>query len=319
VVVFTKPIEFTTSRLPAESLNAGPVQRRAMNRLFGLYMLVSTTALFFPHRTGAWPLILLLHAVAVMIAFALTPFDRVIGRFTDSRVGNIIADWYPLVLIPLLYSELVPLNVAVWNGAYFDALIQKWEAVVFGGQPSYEFARAFPYLWLSEPLHAAYISYYLIIYAPPVILYLTGRKAEFRFAVFALMLTFLVHYLFFIFFPVQGPRYIFPAPDGVIANGWSYQLSHALLEAGSSRGAAFPSSHVGVSVAQTLLMIRFLPRLSPVLAVLAVGLALGAIYGGFHYAIDALCGAVLGVLLVAVAPKLWAALGSRPIERTVAT
>jgi len=286
-----------------------------MNRLFGIYMLVSATALFFPHRSGLWPLVLLLHIAAAMLAFGLPPFDR-LGRGPGNAFTELIADWYPLLLIPLLYGELVPLNVAVWDGTYFDSLIQKWEAGVFGGQPSYSFARTFPLLWLSEPLHAAYISYYLIIYGPPLILYLTGRKAEFRVAVFALMLTFLVHYLFFIFFPVQGPRYIFPAPEGVIENGWFYQLSHALLEAGSSRGAAFPSSHVGVSVAQTLIMIRLLPRLSPVLALLTIGLALGAIYGGFHYAIDALCGAVLGALLIAIAPGLRAMLAPEPLHST---
>lgn len=310
MVVFTKPIEYTTSRSAADVMDAAPAQRRAMNRLFGVYMLVSATALLFPHHRAGWPLMLLLHIAAALLAFGLPPFQKVAAIAGRHRAAGLLADWYPLLLIPLLYGELAPLNLAVWNGAYFDELIQGWEAALFGGQPSYSFARALPFLWLSEPLHAAYIGYYLIIYGPPLILYLTGRKAEFRFAVFGLMLTFLVHYLFFIFFPVQGPRYIFPAPDGAIERGWFYQLSHMLLEAGSSQGAAFPSSHVGVSVAQTLLMIRLLPRLAPVLALLTIGLALGAVYGGFHYAIDAVCGAALGAMLIALTPQLRAVLGS---------
>ena len=35
--------------------------------------------------------------------------------------------------------------------------------------------------------------------------------------------------------------------------------------------------------------------------VIAVGLALGAVYGGFHYAVDAIAGALLGVAVVPLA------------------
>jgi hypothetical protein len=40
----------------------------------------------------------------------------------------------------------------------------------------------------------------------------------------------------------------------------------------------------------TLSALRYLPRLAPLLVVLTAGLAAGAVYGGFHYAIDALAG-----------------------------
>jgi hypothetical protein len=61
-------------------------------------------------------------------------------------------------------------------------------------------------------LHAAYLSYYFIIFVPPLravparphAMRLPARRS------FAVMLSFFAHYLFFIFFPVQGPRYLFP-------------------------------------------------------------------------------------------------------------
>jgi membrane-associated phospholipid phosphatase len=118
------------------------------------------------------------------------------------------------------------------------------------------------------------------------------------------MLAFFTHYIFFIYFPVQGPRYLFPPPGGELANGYFYQLAHRVLEVGSAQGAAFPSSHVGVSVAQTLVVWRYLPRLTPVFALLTLGLALGAIYGGFHYATDAAAGILLGAAAFALAPRL---------------
>src|SRR5690606_11062348 len=182
------------------------------------------------------------------------PIDALRERWP--AIQGFLADWYPLLLIPLLYGELEPLNRAVWGGEYFDDLIIHWEEILFGGQPSHILARALPALARSETLHAAYLSYYLIIFGPPLALYLAGRREAFRQVVFTIMLVFFLHYLFFIYFPVQGPRYIFPAPDGVVATGFFYKLTHQILEAGSSQGAAFPSSHVGVAFAQAALAVR---------------------------------------------------------------
>jgi len=283
-----------------------------MDRLFALYMLVSVAAVAFPHRTAVWPLLFVAHLVAAGLALGVPPFDRLRTGLSRRwpRAASVAADWYPLALIPLLYAELVPLNLAVWDGHYFDALILGVEARIFGGQPSRELAVAAPWLPLSEALHGAYLSYYFLIYGPPLILYLQGRRDAFRQVVFGVMLVFFAHYLFFIYFPVQGPRYLFPAPGGAIAAGPLYQLTHAVLEAGSSQGAAFPSSHVGVAFAQTALAVRYLPRLAPWLALLSTGLAVGAVYGGFHYAADAVAGFVLGLVVVGVAPKLVQVLGS---------
>lgn len=294
---------------------AGIPERRPMNRLFAIYMFISAVALLFPLRGATWPLILILHIAAAALALGARPLRAPIDALRERwpAIQGFLADWYPLLLIPLLYGELEPLNRAVWGGEYFDDLIIHWEEILFGGQPSHILARALPALALSETLHAAYLSYYLIIFGPPLALYLAGRREAFRQVVFTIMLVFFLHYLFFIYFPVQGPRYIFPAPDGVVATGFFYKLTHQILEAGSSQGAAFPSSHVGVAFAQAALAVRYLPRLAPILFVAATALALGAIYGGFHYATDAVAGLILGLAAVAIAPRLWRALARREL------
>jgi membrane-associated phospholipid phosphatase len=225
------------------------------------------------------------------------------------RAAGVLLEWYPLLLVPLLYTQLHFLIQALHGGRFFDGGIQQLEQLVFGGQPSRDLAAAFPIRWLSELLHAGYLSYYLIIYLPPLLLFLRGGRSAFREAIFSLLLAFVLHYLVFIYFPVQGPRYLFPPPAGPPAEGVLYGLTHRVLEAGSSQGAAFPSSHVGVAVAQLLIMYRFHRRLTPVLAVLTLLLAVGAVYGGFHYGIDALCGAVLGGLAVLAAPAAYRLLG----------
>ena len=92
--------------------------------------------------------------------------------------------------------------------------------------------------------------------------------------------------------PVVGPRYLWSAES--VPDGPSRRLAAALLARGSSRGAAFPSSHVAVSVAQVVLAIRWQPRLAAVLALIAALVGAGAVYGGFHYGVDVLAGAALG-------------------------
>ncbi len=284
----------------------GLQDRRAMDRQFGVYAILSSTALAFAHRPSTWPLIAALHLTAAGLAAGLGPFARVTGTLRRRLPGvtELLHDWYPLILMPLLYTELATLNLAVWGGRYFDPVILSVEQAVFHAQPSRMLWQRFPYLPLSELLHSAYLSYYLIIYVPPIVLYAMGRRGDFRRLVFPLMLTYFVHYLVFVYFPVQGPRYLFPAPGGALARGPVYRLAHHILESGSSRGAAFPSSHVAVSTAQALLVRRFLPRLFPYVAVAALLLAVGTVYGGFHYATDACVGFLMGILLVLLAPRV---------------
>jgi membrane-associated phospholipid phosphatase len=283
----------------------------AMERLFAAYLVVAGAALLFPHRPGWWPALLAVHLAAAWLALGAGPAGTAAAaaRRRWPRAARLAGTLYPIALVPLLYTELEALNLAVHGGRFFDPLVQQWEAALFGGQPAVELARALPSRALSELLHGAYLSYYAIIYVPPIALYAAGRRQAAAALIFAVMLTFFAHYLFFIYFPVQGPRYLFPAPAGPAGDGPLAALTHRLLEAGSSRGAAFPSSHVGVSVAVTVMLARAAPRWAVAVGGATLGLALGAVYGGFHYAIDAIAGALLGLLLALVAPRLRRAAG----------
>lgn len=288
--------------------------RHAIRRLFAAYLFISGIALAFPYRPAAWLPLAILHLAGIITLLQIGPYPILLAWLTGRwpRVMRVMGDWYGLALIPALYAELAVLNVAVFNGRYFDSLVLGWEQVLFGGQPSRDLAQTLPFLPLSELLHFSYISYYLIIYGPPIYLYLRGRRAAHQQLVFTLLLTFFAHYIFFIYFPVQGPRYVFPAPGGDISRGFFYNLAHRILEVGSSQGAAFPSSHVGVSFAQAALAFSLLPRGAPVVLLFSTGLAVGAVYGGFHYAIDVLCGLAFGLLLFALAPRVARWLGASP-------
>lgn len=210
-------------------------------------------------------------------------------------VRRIARAWYPFIVVPLTYAVLPYLNTRVHGGRYFDTTIQALEQSLFGMQPAARVAEAIPYLWISEPLHAAYLSYYLLIWGPALLCYLRGRMDGFVAARDAFVLASLACFLFFVFVPVQGPRYLWAPPaERLIGNGPLRALTHAILERGSSRGAAFPSGHVAVAVAQAVVAWRFLPGNGMAVAATAFLLAIGTVYGGFHYAVDSVAGAAVG-------------------------
>jgi membrane-associated phospholipid phosphatase len=204
-----------------------------------------------------------------------------------------LGEVYPLLLLLGLYAEIGVLNSP--GAPVHDAQVQRWEMALFGAQVSAEWWKAAPSRFWSAALHGAYFSYYLIVSVPAFLLLYRGRVAEARHFVLAVMATFVSCYLVFIFFPVAGPYYEFPRPDAWFIDNGPARLVYATLAAGSSYGAAFPSSHVAAAVAATAASFRGSRRLGLILVVPTLLLTVGVVYCQMHYAVDALAGAAVGV------------------------
>jgi hypothetical protein len=249
--------------------------------------LVWTGILLAVGASRARPTDLLLHS-ALLLAVGATTWIRATPRWLRS--------WTPLLVLLLLYSELPAIIRAVGHVGFFDDKVIGWEAALFGSQPARDWAASNPSLALSESLHLAYLSYYPIIFLVPGILYVTQRFEDFREAVFVLMMTFVGCFATYVCFPVSGPRYLWPSPLDA-AGGVVREATRWLLDARSSAGTAFPSSHVAVAVTQSLLAVRYFGRKGLVVAIMTTLLSAGAIYGGYHYAIDVVAGVLVGGML----------------------
>ena len=227
----------------------------------------------------------------------------VVGWTLASRgdAARVTGDLLPLFLAPVLYGE-IPLLIAAVAGwgqgiapdqAYHDAAVQRWEAALFGTQPSQRLAGRLPFVSLSELLHAGYLAYYLAIFIPPLALFVHRERRAFAQTVAAVTITYTICWVIFTVVPVEGPRYAWGAnptvPDGPIR-----RLTLHILAAGSSRGAAFPSSHMAVMVVQTVMAFRWQRRMAWALTAVTLLVGIGAVYGGFHYAVDMIVGAGLG-------------------------
>jgi membrane-associated phospholipid phosphatase len=246
---------------------------------------------------GPWSLA----ATHVAILGAVAAAAR--SRSTQPAVRT-FRDWLPALLILVVYVELNAV-IAAMGHPHMDDTVVGWERALFPSDPSRSLAVSLHSAWISEPLHAAYLSYYLIVFVPQLILYVTGRRRAFAATTLALSVVTVICAAVFVAMPVDGPRYFggADAPDGPIR-----RVVLSILAGGSSRGTAFPSMHVAASVVASVCALRSQRPVGVVVAILTVGLSVGAVYGGFHYAVDAVAGATAAFVALGVAAIIWRAL-----------
>jgi membrane-associated phospholipid phosphatase len=269
--------------------------RTAALACLGVYLVASGFTMVISH-----PWLAAAHAAGVVVA---------VWALLDRRpVARTVGDFLPLFVAPMLYGE-VPLLIGALGSSYHDVRVQSWELAIFGQHPSRVLATFMPNPAWSELLHMGYLAYYPAIFVPPLLLYVRGERRGYAQTVLALTVAYLACWVIFAVGPVEGPRYLWTpnAPDGPIR-----RLTLALLAAGSSRGAAFPSSHMAISVVQTVLAFRWQPKMGAILALVAVLVGLGAVYGGFHYGVDIIAGAVLGVVVGLAVVKAGPPVASQP-------
>jgi membrane-associated phospholipid phosphatase len=240
-----------------------------------------------PTHPACWWLVLANGLSAVLIGLLTTP-----GL---GPVGRMLREIYPLIQLVGLYGQLDILHAG--GIRVHDAAVQAWELALFGGQVSREWWLAAPSRFWSAVLHGAYFSYYFIVTVPALVFLGRGDLAAVRRFVLAVMTTFVVCYLAFIFFPVAGPYYTFSRPAPWFLDNPTARLVYRTLAQGSSYGAAFPSSHVAATVAAAVTAWHGSRRLGLALLLPTVLLTVGVVYCQMHYAVDALAGLAVGAIV----------------------
>ncbi len=213
-----------------------------------------------------------------------------------------------------------------------DHIFATTEQFMFGGQPAIWFCHALPYKWVSEAFNLGYFSYY------PMILLVTMFYFVYRFDLFeklsfVLVTSFFIYYLIYIFVPVAGPQYYFPAigldnvakgifpavgdyfnhhqellPGPGFDQGYFYNLVEGSQQVGERPTAAFPSSHVGISTILMIMAWRGSRKFFLFLLPFYVLLCGATVYIQAHYLIDAIVGFISAFLLyigVTKMFKLW--------------
>ena len=280
------------------------------------YMLLTTIVILFTYTKAINPESMLWGRFRILVTMAAlwVVYKMMPCRFTIfCRVG------LHLALLSWWYPDTYEINRIFPN---LDHVFATWEQQVFDCQPALLFYDALPSIFISEPLIIGYSGYFPLI-AVVSLFYFFCRYQEFERATFMILASFFIYYVVFVFLPVTGPQYYYAVvgldniANGVFPdigthfalhqdklpipgdpNGFLHQLLEAAHETGERPTAAFPSSHVGITVILSIL--AWQARNKPLFILTLVFLLLiniATIYLRAHYVIDIIAGWVTSIII----------------------
>ncbi len=108
-----------------------------------------------------------------------------------------------------------------------------------------------------------------------------------------------VCYATYLLFPTRSPSHNVgvAAAASAQSGGPFHYLVRMIQGSAGVHGNAFPSAHIMLAFAVLVFVLRYFPRLTPWIMVCVLLMCVGAVYDGYHYAIDVLAGALLGTVV----------------------
>lgn len=280
------------------------------------YMLLTTVVILFTYTKAINPESMLWGRFRILVTMAAL---RVVYKMVPCRFTFFCRIGLHLALLSWWYPDTYEINRIFPN---FDHVFASWEQQIFGCQPALLFYEALPSIFISEPLIIGYSGYFPLI-AVVSLFYFFCRYQEFERATFIILASFFLYYVVFVLLPVTGPQYyyavvgldniangIFPdigthfalhqdkLPIPGDPNGFFHQLLEAAHETGERPTAAFPSSHVGITVILSILAWK--ARNKPLFILTLVFLVLinlATIYLRAHYVIDIIAGWITAIVI----------------------
>jgi hypothetical protein len=209
-------------------------------------------------------------------------------QFLPQVAGAVIRDWLPAVLMPMVYWQSGWFTSRV--NVSFQQRLQQLDRKLLSGwlgilaKPSYR--------WIVVFLELAYLSCYVLVPMGLAVLYLAGlqRHADDYWSV-ALLSTYPC-YAFTAFVPTNPPR-TFEVKSEDTATGQVRRFNMWIVRWFSIQLNTFPSAHVTATLGSSLALFYFVPTIGLAFVLISIGIAMGAVFGRYHYAADVVVAAVL--------------------------
>ena len=219
----------------------------------------------------------------------------VLPRLVSRAVASLARDLIPCLLLVLFYSKAGQFVISAETG--LEARLQRLDRLCVLPMLEWCARRRLGGSILSF-LELAYLSYYIEMPAAMAALYLSGRAPEAG------------HFWTVVLLAAYGSTgmlaFVQTRPPWILGEKWNVKLAPSRLRAlnlwilrvGSIRANTFPSAHVAIASAAALALFEVGPLWVGVsFALAAIGIALGAVTGLYHYALDT----ILGFLVAGVA------------------
>ena len=236
-----------------------------------IYGLLTTALIFIMFNQLHDPIQMLIGRAVIMGATLILMY---LYRLAPCKATAFIRIGLQLGLLAYWYPDTFEFNRIFPN---LDHIFATIEEGIFGFQPAITFHQTYPQLWISELFNMGYFFYYPMIAIVAIYFFIKNFEKFDKFS-FVIVTSFFIYYLIFIFVPVAGPQFYFPAigldnvAEGIFpaigdyfnnntellsgpsngVGGFFYSLVETSQQVGERPTAAFPSSHVGIS---TILMI----------------------------------------------------------------
>jgi len=141
------------------------------------------------------------------------------------------------------------------------------------------------------------------------------KKSYFEEFSFLLISAYFIYYLIFIFLPAEGPQFYFPAPFNQVESHVLFGTIVKLIQHyGEAPTAAFPSSHIGVSVIILILLFKNHKTLFKIFLPFCIILMFSTIYIKAHYFVDVIAGLVSAPVILLLNKHLYLKISSLSIN-----
>jgi hypothetical protein len=234
-----------------------------------------------------------LSAVAVTVFVAV-----VLPRWVTPQTASIVRDWVPYLFLFLFYSQGGQFVTGA-DGELETRLARMDRRIV--APPLTWCARNPAGPWVLTYLELAYMSYYPVLPLSLVVLYLSGRQAEAAQFWTVVLLAAYGSCGTLPFIQLRPPRMLGEKWTDGLPSGRVRAFNLWILQRGSIQANTLPSAHVAITGACALSLLRLGPQPAGLIFLwIAVSIALGAVSGRYHYALDAILGfLVAGAALLA--------------------
>jgi len=266
----------------------------------GYLMLFGIGLLVFGRQTPSARYLVVVHLVLLAATWWIVVHwhDRTRG-FT-----GFIRLLYVPILYTFLYSETQVAIHWLFPG-FFDQQVVSFEHWLLGVDLNL-WIRSIQYPLLNEWMMFGYFSYYLLIPLLALTLFFQHRAAELRQFVTAVTIAFVISYAGFILYPVEGPRHFFADQfQQPLAGYFFVPLVRWVIDGAAIHGGCMPSSHVAAASVVLIWAYRTIPRMGYALTPVVITLAIGTVWGRFHYISDVAVGLPIGIAAVWLGDYCW--------------
>jgi hypothetical protein len=247
------------------------------------------------YRVAVWNLGALLAYAILLYAEASRP----------TLFGSVARDWLPLAIVLLAYREMGWL-AQPHTSAMLETRWVAWDRLLLRGGGKAAIEALGPVL--PSLLEIVYALVYTLAPFSIAILYLTGYRNRVDRFLFVFVLSVLLCYAQFPFWPSEPPRVVFFGQDAPSYDTIFRRFNLWMLGSYGIHTSVFPSAHVAGAFGVAFGIRRAAPALKQVgicLFLIAGLIAVATVYGRYHYACDATAGLLIagGVFLCASPPK----------------